>query len=115
MSMRKLVLGLLLSAAAYGQVLETTVPLGHVAKWLYAIPGQMKLYVIAEVRADTTPNSSFILYSIDCATNAITDSVDLGTRNYGLECGAYDWRHRKFYTRGGPDSTNLIVIDVATD
>jgi DNA-binding beta-propeller fold protein YncE len=45
----------------------------------------------------------------------VLDSIYLGTGNCGSPSGAYAWRERKFYTRGGPDSTNLFVIDVATD
>jgi DNA-binding beta-propeller fold protein YncE len=71
----------------------------------------MKLYVIAnEGDAD-----SLSLYVIDCETNTVIDSVGIGTRNLGRECGVYCQRERKFYTRGGPDSENLVVIDVATD
>jgi hypothetical protein len=64
---------------------------------------------------DTTSNHNFVLYAVDCATNSITDSIEVGRSNSGSECGAYDWRTHKFYTRGGPDCENLVVIDVATD
>lgn len=106
---------LLLATVASGQVLEAEIRLEQRSRSLYPIAGQMKLYAIALVCSDTSPDDSLVLYSIDCSTNAVRRSIGLGTRNFGRESGFYVERYERFYTRADPESINLIEIDARTD